>query len=274
MTMRHADQGSRWGTPAALAVFILILATGVYAQSAAAQVGPSTPPTRIFGSVSITGLPAPGATVASLIGSTICGTSMVATDGTYQIDVRSAASQAGCGTDGALVTFTVDGRPARESVAYRSGAFIRRDLTVGAPVADVFVERWARSSDEPCANPVDSWCIRTYPLPPAREPFAYYRMLAFLRDGRVEQSTDWIIVEPNVETPSVTSRRDRGVDRVTWERWTLVGAAPCAGRFDDLWCIESVDVEPPITGTVWYRLRVRQPGGGIEDPTGFIPASP
>lgn len=272
--MLHAGRVPRRSASAAVAIVILVLAGGMHAAPVAAQAGPSTPPARIFGSLSIAGRPAPGATVTALIGSSVCGASTVAADSTYQIDVRSAASQPGCGTDGALVTFNVDGWRARESVAYQSGAFIPLNLTVGAPVAEVFVERWARYGDEPCANPVNAWCIRTYPLPPAREPFAYYRMIAFLRDGRVEQSTDWIIVVPNVETPSVSARRERGVDRVTWERWTLVGAAPCAGRVDDIWCIESVDVEPPITGTVWYRLRVRQPDGRVEDPTGFIPASP
>jgi hypothetical protein len=272
--MPRADRGSHRGAAAALALLILLLGGALHAVPAAAQPGPATPPARIFGSVTVAGRPAPGATVVAWIGSTACGRSTVAVDGTYQVDVRSAASQAGCGTDGALVSFTVDGRPARESVTYQSGAFIRRDLTAGAAVAEVVVERWARYRDEPCAAPVDSWCIRRYPLPPAPEPFAYYRMLAFLRDGRVEQSTDWIIVVPNAETPTVPVRRGRGVEGVRWERWTPAGTAPCRDRVGDGWCIERVEVAPPITGTVWYRLLVRQPDGSVEEPTGFIPASP
>lgn len=272
--MPRADRRPHRGAAVALAMLLLLLGSTLHAAPAAAQPGPATPPARIFGSVTVTGRPAPGAAVVALVGAIACGRSTVAADGTYQVDVRSAASQPGCGTDGALVTFTVDGRPARESVTYQSGAFIHRDLTVGAAVAEVVVERSARYRDEPCAAPVDSWCIRRYPLPPAPEPFAYYRMLAFLRDGRVEQSTDWIIVAPSVETPSVPVRRGRGVDGVRWERWTLVGTAPCRGRIDDGWCVEGVEVPPPITGTVWYRLLVRQPDGRVEDPTGFIPASP
>jgi hypothetical protein len=162
---------------------------------AAAQFGPTTPPARVFGNVSIAGRPAPGATVIALIGTSICGVATTAADGSYQVDVRSAATQAGCGIDGGIISFTVNGRTAPESAIFQSGGFIRRDLRFGERVAEVLVERWARYSDEPCAAPVDFWCV------------------------------------------------------------------------------ESVDVAPPITGTVWYRLLVRQPDGSTEEPTGFIPVS-
>ena len=258
----------------AVTMLMVALATAIHVMPAAAQFGPTAPPARVFGNVSVAGRPASGATVIALIGTTVCGATTTTVDGSYQDDVRSAATQAGCGVDGAIVSFTVDGRTAPESVIYQAGGFIRRDLHLGVPVAGVVVERWARYADEPCANPVDFWCIRTYTLPPAREPFASYRMLVILRDGRIEQVTDWITVEPNTPTGSVSSRRERGVDGVRWERWTLVGAVPCNGRIADFWCIESVEVAPPITGTVWYRLLVRQPDGSTEEPTGFIPASP
>jgi hypothetical protein len=168
----------------------------------------------------------------------------------------------------------VNGQPVPESVIYQAGGFIRLDIRIGGGVAEVVVERWVRYGDEPCADPVDFWCIRTYRLPPAREPFASYRMLVILRDGRIEQVSAWITVEPNTPTASVSSRRERGVDGVRWERWTLLGAVPCNGRIAEFWCIESVEVAPPITGTVWYRLLVRPPSGSTEEPTGFIPASP
>lgn len=272
--MSRATHDRRRALAPALIILIAVLAGAAHAAPAAAQFGPVTPPARVFGNVSVAGRPAPGATVVALIGSSVCGTTTAAADGSYQVDVRSAAVQAGCGVDGAVVTFSINGRPARETVVYQSGGFIQRDLSAGAAVAEVLVERWARFGDEPCANPVDSWCISTYALPPAREPFAYYRMLAVISDGRIEQATDWITVAPNTPTASVTVRRERGVERVRWERWSLLGGTPCAGRIDDFWCVEAVEVAPPITGTVWYRLLVRQPDGRTDDPTGFIPASP
>lgn len=281
---------------AMLTVAALARSGAFQAGSAAAQIGPATPPARIFGSVTVAGRPAAGATVAALVQSTNCGTATVAADGAYQIDVQSAASQAGCGTDGALVTFTIDGRRARESVRYQSGAFIQLDLSADRLAATVFVERWVRNRDEPCAAPftigefrtyppphteapvpgaAERWCLRTERLPDAIEPFASYRMLAFLYDGRVEQTTGWITVIPNTPTDHpVPIRHERGVGGVAWERWTPLDAARCRGRIDGFWCIESVAVAPPVTGTVWYRFSVRHPDGRGDSPTGFIPASP
>ncbi|MGD9894431.1 MAG: hypothetical protein AB7U18_24345 [Dehalococcoidia bacterium] len=272
--MRHDTRVQHRAMFGTILLLMVTVAGALNIPVAAAQVGPTTPPARVFGNVSVAGRPAPGATVIALVGSTACGVTTTAADGSYQVDVRSAATQAGCGIDGAVVTFTVDGRTAPDSVIYQAGGFIRRDLHLGEPVAEVLVERWARYSDEPCANPVEFWCVRAFALPPAREPYASYRMLVTLRDGRTEQVTDWITVEPNAATASVSSRHERGVDRVRWERWTLVGSVPCNGRIEDFWCIESVEVAPPITGTIWYRLLVRHPDGRTEDPTGIIPASP
>jgi hypothetical protein len=256
-----------------LAGATLLLAL-IAATPALAQLGPSTPPTRVYGSVTINGQPAAGAAVSALIGPLVCGGTSVATDGSYQVDVRSAASQAGCGVDGALVTFTVNDRPARETVTFQSGGFIQQNLTVGAFVAEVSVERWAPYAEEPCAAPSGPWCIRTFPLPPATEPYAYYRMLTSLRDGRETQAVDWILVVPGTPTGPVQARSQRGVERVRWQRWTPAGSVPCAGRLSGGWCIESVDVPPPVTATVWYRILVRRPDGRVEEPAGFIPASP
>ena len=258
-----------------VAVALLVL-LGMLASAAPTAAQLATPPVRIYGSVTVAGQPpAAGTVVVAFVGATACGSGSVAADGSYVLDVRSAAAQAGCGVDGAIITFTVAGRRARETAVYQSGAFIQRHLSVGAPEAHVTVERWARYADEPCAEPLDGiWCITTYPLPPAREPFARYQMLAFLRDGRVVSPTGWIVVTPDAPTARVTSTRERGVVRVVWERWTLAGATPCAGRRTDGWCIEAVEVAPPVTGTVWYRLVVTRPDGAIDEPTGFIPASP
>lgn len=272
--MRRGMRYRHRGIFAAMFVVLLTLAHGVEITPATAQFGPTTPPARVFGTVTVAGGPASGATVVALIGTTVCGVTTTAFDGSYQVDVRSAATQAGCGVDGVIVSFAVNGQTVPESVVYQAGGFIRLDIRIGGGVAEVVVERWARYGDEPCAVPVNFWCVRTYTLPPAREPYASYRMLVTLRDGRIEQVTDWITVEPNAPTAPVSSRRERSVDSVRWERWTLLGSGPCTGRIADFWCIESVEVAPPITGTVWYRLLVRQPDGRIEDPTGFVPASP
>jgi hypothetical protein len=212
--------------------------------------------------------------VNALINGVVCGSASVGGDGTYILDARSAASQAGCGTDGATVTFTVDGRAARESATYRQGGFIERHLSVGTGVAEVVVERWAWYDDEPCAYPVDGFCIQTFRLPSAPQPYARYRMLVELRNGRVIQPVDWVTVTPDVPTPSVDTRTSRNVVRVTWERWTLSRLQPCRGRIEGEWCVERVVVPPPYTSTVWYRLLITQPNGSVDDPTGFIATQP
>jgi hypothetical protein len=266
--------------PACRLLALAVLALGLlvaYATGAAAQ-GLGTPPARFFGSVAVAGRPAPaGAQVNAVINGVVCGTASVGFDGAYILDAHSAASQAGCGTDGATVTFTVDGRAARESATYRQGAFIERQLSVASVppgVAEVVVERWAWYDDEPCAHPVDGFCIQTFRLPAAPQPFARYRMLVELRNGRVIQPVDWITVTPGAPTPSVNTRATRGVVRVIWERWTFSRLQPCQGRIEGEWCVERVVVPPPYTGTVWYRLLVTQPNGSVDDPTGYIAVQP
>jgi hypothetical protein len=264
---------NRWATPA-LGMLTTVILAAALAVPAQAQL--AVPPARLYGSVFVGGQPAPAGTlVLAFIGATVCGSTSVGADGSYVLDVRSAAAQAGCGVDGAAITFTVAGLAAREGAVYQSGAFLQRDLSVGAPAARVAVERWARYADEPCAEPLDGhWCVMTYPLPAAREPYTSYRMLAFLRDGRVVSTTGWIVVTPASSAAPGTASRERGVLRVVWEARTPAGVAPCRGRWARDWCVEAVEVPPPLTGTVWYRLLITRPDGTTDDATGFIPAAP
>ncbi len=130
---------------------LVLLSTMVAADSAVAQPGPAGPPARLFGSVTVSGQPAaPGTLILAFIGANICGSSTVAADSSYVLDVRSAAAQAGCGVESAIITFTVGGRRARETAVYQSGAFIERNLSAGAPEAHVSVARWARYADDVC----------------------------------------------------------------------------------------------------------------------------
>jgi len=105
-----------------LVAAVVALISSLMAASASAQ--PPTPPNRFFGNV--TGASA-GASVQATIGGVVCGQTTVKADGTYVLDVVSSAQTAGCGTEGAAVSFTVDGNPAG-SGTWSSGKFTKLDL--------------------------------------------------------------------------------------------------------------------------------------------------
>jgi hypothetical protein len=97
---------------------------------------PGTPPTRVYGSAQLGGrAAAAGTAIAALIGSVDCtvapagGSTTVSASGTYVIDVASAASRSGCGTDGATINFTVGGTRATQTATWRQGAIVEVNLT-------------------------------------------------------------------------------------------------------------------------------------------------
>jgi hypothetical protein len=102
----------------------LIAAAGVSAVHAQ-----PTPPTRFFGKATLDGKPAPdGTTVTAMVGGKACGTGTV-TGGTYMVDVKSAGTEPGCGTDGASVAFQVGSARASQTGTFQTGAFVPLDLT-------------------------------------------------------------------------------------------------------------------------------------------------
>jgi hypothetical protein len=100
-----------------------------------------TPPTRVFGTVTIDGQPAPlGTIVQAVVNDHLCGEGPVRYVNDqlpqgYVVDVLSFSSSQGCGTDGDTVTFRVGGVQANETATFQSGAFVRLDLTVSGQVA-------------------------------------------------------------------------------------------------------------------------------------------
>jgi hypothetical protein len=120
-------------TTIAGSVAAVALAASAALGSHAALAQP-TPPNRFFGTVTIGGQPAAqGARVEARVGNNVCGTGTVGPGGTYQVDVASATTQPGCGTDGATVSFSVDGRPASQTGTFQTGAFTQLNLTVTQP---------------------------------------------------------------------------------------------------------------------------------------------
>jgi len=160
--MKFSWKGIVAGTAASLGAVVLgatVLTGAVNAQSpspAASPAGPATPgtpPARVFGTAQLNGRPAAAGTpVVALIGTVTCGTASVSATGTYVVDVNSAASQAGCGTDGASIAFTVGGARATQTTTWRQGAFIELNLTAQAatPV------RTASPTPVPTARPTAS----------------------------------------------------------------------------------------------------------------------
>lgn len=97
--------------------------------SAAAQ---GQPPNRFFGSVRLNGAtPSTGTPVLAFIGGQQCGTGEVRSDGRYVVDVEDESRIAGCGTEGATITFTVGGVQAGQTGSYQQGTFT--ELTLTAP---------------------------------------------------------------------------------------------------------------------------------------------
>ncbi len=87
------------------------------------------PPTRFFGTVTLDDTPAPdGTTITALVNDNLCGTGLV-TGGNYVVDVASATTQEGCGTDGDTVSFLVGTVLANETGTFQAGAFVPLDLT-------------------------------------------------------------------------------------------------------------------------------------------------
>ena len=101
---------------------VVALISSLMVASVSAQ--PPTPPNRFFGNV--TGAAA-GDSITATIGGNVCGQTTVQADMSYVLDVVSSGQTAGCGTEGASVSFTVAGSPAG-TAAWSSGQFTELDL--------------------------------------------------------------------------------------------------------------------------------------------------
>jgi hypothetical protein len=114
----------------ALAAVAVALVSSLLVASVSAQ--PPTPPNRFFGNATQGGsAAAAGTQVSAMIGSAVCGQTTVKADSSYVLDVVSSGQTAGCGTEGASVSFTVGGNPAG-SATWSSGKFTSLDLAGAA----------------------------------------------------------------------------------------------------------------------------------------------
>ncbi len=110
----------------ALVAAVVALISSMMVASVSAQ--PPTPPNRFFGKVTLSGSAAPaGTNVSADIGGNVCGQTTVKSDSSYVLDVVSSGQTAGCGTEGASVSFTVGGNPAGTGT-WSSGKFTSMDL--------------------------------------------------------------------------------------------------------------------------------------------------
>jgi len=129
-----------------LAAAIVAVISSLLAASVSAQ--PPTPPNRFFGKVTQGGsAAAAGTQVSADIGGDVCGQTTVKADSSYVLDVVSSGQTAGCGTEGASVSFMVGGNPAG-SATWSSGKFTSLDLGGQA------VQPTAVPSAAPTARPV------------------------------------------------------------------------------------------------------------------------
>lgn len=126
------------GLAAVLGVVLLGLSGALNASTVSAE-SPPNPPSRIVGSVKIDGANAPaGTTIEAKIGSATCGVTTVFTAGSesrYSIDVPALdpGANPNCGTDGAVISFTVGGKKANETGSWANYQLGTVNLTVTTP---------------------------------------------------------------------------------------------------------------------------------------------
>lgn len=88
------------------------------------------PPTRVFGSVTIGGAPAPAGTeIKAFINDQQCGSFITTDDGLFRIDVDASATTANCGEEELTVTFTINGVPTNETTTFGQGTFVALNLS-------------------------------------------------------------------------------------------------------------------------------------------------
>jgi hypothetical protein len=131
----------RFGLDAAA---VALLVVGLSGAITAAAESPPNPAARFTGAVLINGVPPPaGTTIEAKIGVTTCGVGTVFMNGSearYKLDspALDPGATPNCGTDGAPVTFYVNGLKADQTGSWRNYDLNQLDLTVTAaetPVA-------------------------------------------------------------------------------------------------------------------------------------------
>lgn len=138
--LQYLQPGLRLVSRAAIAACATLAAVTLGAGAVIAQ-APPEPPARFVGTVTLNGQPAPAGTpVEARVGSASCGVAAVFVQGgqsRYTIDVPGAASQPGCGTPDAAVTFLVGGVPAAQAGSWRNYELNQLDLTASSATPTV-----------------------------------------------------------------------------------------------------------------------------------------
>ena len=95
--------------------------------------GSATGPMTLIGLVMAGGVPVAGATVRAYVGGLECGSAVTWAGSAFNVNLQvlGAGQRPGCGTDGAAVTFTVDGQPATPAVTFSSGSTVQ--VGIAAP---------------------------------------------------------------------------------------------------------------------------------------------
>jgi hypothetical protein len=111
----HSSRALAW------ALIVTTVIAGTLALSRGAQA--DTPPHRFSGTANLNGTAAANAAIAALINDVNCGSTTANSSGQFRIDVSSREDKAGCGLNGAIVRFTVNGSNAAEARIWEMGDF-------------------------------------------------------------------------------------------------------------------------------------------------------
>jgi len=135
-----------------------VLGIALFGATALAD-SPPAPPARFVGSVTVNGQPAAaGSAITAVIGSTTCGTTAVFMSGAearYSVDspALDPGATPNCGTDGATVSFTVNGVKANETGVWHSYQLNTVNLTVTTATATVTPSASATPAKSATATP-------------------------------------------------------------------------------------------------------------------------
>ena len=145
------------GLAAVLGVVLLGFSGAFNATTVSAE-SPPNPPSRFVGSVKVDGTNAPaGTTIEAKIGTTTCGIASVFTasgESRYTLDspALDPGANPNCGTDGAVLTFTVGGKLANETGKWANYQLGTVNLTVTTAVATTTTATPSRTPGAPATG--------------------------------------------------------------------------------------------------------------------------
>lgn len=91
------------------------------ARSRSLDLTAAPPGHTVSGTAVVSGQPAASTPVQAFVGQTLCGETTTDMQGRFTLTVAPVSQQPGCGTNGAMIIFTIGGQRASQSLTFQSG---------------------------------------------------------------------------------------------------------------------------------------------------------